>query len=632
MCGIIAYVGHQCAYPILIKGLKRLEYRGYDSAGVALLDEQGNLSVFKEKGKVAQLEQMVESQAGTGKTPEGTCGIAHTRWATHGVPNKINAHPHQSYSGRFVLIHNGIIENYAQLKAELLAGHSAAAEASGIRFLSETDTEVIVQLIDFYVTEKKLDTLTAFRNVLKMLNGSYAIVLIDKEQPNVLYAARKSSPMVLGIRKQANRPAEYFVASDASPIVEYTKEVMYLNDEELLVLDVNEGIRFMNVEGEVLKPRFTQLQMGVDELEKGGYPFFMLKEIFQQPQALRDCLRGKIAAGSDEIHLPGLDEHFDRLMQAKRVLILACGTSWNAALIGEHVIERYCRIPVEVEYASEFRYRYPVIHPDDFVIALSQSGETADTLAAVELAKSSGAFVYALCNVLGSSLARQSHACTYLNVGPELGVASTKAFSAQVALLVLLGWRLADAKGLLSSQELSSMIEEMLQIPEKVQEILAAEERISQLAVRFTYARNFIYLGRGYNFPVALEGALKLKEISYVHADAYAAAEMKHGPIALIDEEMPVLVIATQSEIYEKMVSNIQEVKARKACVLALVTDGDSLIPSLADFCLPIPAARECLCPILATVPLQLLAYHVAVAKGRNVDQPRNLAKSVTVE
>lgn len=629
MCGIVAYLGDQTAYPILIKGLKRLEYRGYDSAGVALIDDACNMTVYKAKGKVSQLEQMIGEQS-----TAGHCGIAHTRWATHGAPNQINAHPHVSNSGRFALIHNGIIENYAPLKQELLD--------KGVVFQSETDTEVIVQLMDYYIHRYDMDIYHAFKAVLERVEGAYAIVLMDKENPDHLIAARKGSPMVMGMRTSSAGTPEYFIASDASPIVEYTKDVLYLNDMEILSLDKKAGIQLTDIKGLPIEPYFVTVNLSVDELEKAGYPFFMMKEIFQQSTSLEDCLRGRIKyAGKDkfednaesaEIFLPVLEEHYDRIKNARRVLILACGTSWNAALIGEHLIEQFCRIPVEVEYASEFRYRNPVVYPDDFVIALSQSGETADTIAAVDKAKSSGAFIYCLCNVVGSSLARMSDDCTYLNVGPEMGVASTKAFSAQVLLLALFSLRLSQKMGFVSQPELVSYIKSVRKLPAQVAAVLETSDRIKELAYHFTFAKNFIYLGRRYNFPVALEGALKLKEISYVHADAYPAAEMKHGPIALIDEDMPVLVIATESDLYDKLMSNVQEVKARRGRVIAVITEGDEVMTKIADYCMVVPRTEEFLCPILATVPLQLFAYHVAVAKGRNVDQPRNLAKSVTVE
>lgn len=617
MCGIVAYLGDQTAYPIVIKGLKRLEYRGYDSAGVALIDDAGSMTVYKSKGKVSHLEQMIGDQPVTGH-----CGIAHTRWATHGAPNQVNAHPHVSNSGRFALIHNGIIENYAPLKQELLE--------KGVTFQSETDTEVLVQWMDYCIQLYDQNMVKAFKAVLEKVEGAYAIVLMDKAHPDTLIAARKGSPMVMGVRQNPGERPEYFIASDASPIVEYTKELMYMNDREVLMLDLNHGIHLTDLKGLPIEPYFTTVNLSVDELEKAGYPFFMMKEIFQQPSSLEDCLRGRIT--ETEIILSGLEAHFDRIRRSRRVLILACGTSWNAALIGEHLLEQFCRIPVEVEYASEFRYRNPVVYADDFVIALSQSGETADTLAAIEKAKASGAFVYSFCNVVGSSLARMSDECTYLNVGPEMGVASTKAFSAQVLLLALFSLRLAQKMDLLSQSQLLTYLNAIRALPEQVASILEQSEQIKALAAHFTFAKNFIYLGRRYNFPVALEGALKLKEISYVHADAYPAAEMKHGPIALIDEDMPVLVIATQSDLYDKLMSNVQEVKARRGRVIAVITEGDTMMPGLADFCMQIPATEEFLCPVLATVPLQLFAYHVAVAKGRNVDQPRNLAKSVTVE
>lgn len=614
MCGIVGYIGQNQAYPILIQGLKRLEYRGYDSAGLAIIDGENHLNVYKAKGKVSELEQF-----SLDKNIDGTIGIAHTRWATHGEPSSLNAHPHYSESESLALIHNGIIENYAALKTMLIE--------KGYHFRSRTDTEVLVHLIDFIRDGQRCDLLTAVRVALCQVIGSYAIALLDRDNPDQIIAARKSSPLVVGIGENA-----YYLASDVSPIVEFTKEVIYLKDEEVVVIDRAKGIRVVTLENCEQQPEVVQIEMTLTQLEKGGFPHFMLKEIFEQPQTLRNCMRGRINIEGTNVSLSAVIDHKKRLLAAKRVIIVACGTSWHAGLIGESLIESMCRLPVEVEYASEFRYRNPVIREDDLVIALSQSGETADTLAAVELALSQGAFVYGICNVVGASIPRMTHTGSYIHVGPEIGVASTKAFSGQVTVLAMLALTLAKEKGLIDDVRLQSCIQELISIPDKIEKILSLNDLIKNLSIPFTFARNFIYLGRGFSYPVALEGALKLKEISYIHAEGYPAAEMKHGPIALIDADMPVIVLATRSSTYDKVVSNVQEIKARNGRVIAIVTEGDELISELADYTIGIPTTVECLDPLLSVIPLQLLAYHIAVNKGRDVDQPRNLAKSVTVE
>ncbi len=614
MCGIVGYIGPQKAYPVLIKGLKRLEYRGYDSAGVALVSEDGQLNVYKTRGKVSDLETFVAQ-----KDISGTTGIAHTRWATHGEPCSANAHPHCSASGRLALVHNGIIENYSVLKEKL--------QAKGYHFHSNTDTEVLVQLIEYIQTTGKLDLLTAVQLALQEVIGAYAIALLDRNHPDTIIAARKSSPLVVGIGQ-----GEYLLASDATPIVEYTDKVVYLDDEEIAVIRKNEPLKIVNLHNVECPHEVKTVTMKLGQLEKDGYPHFMLKEIFEQPDCIYDCMRGRISADENNVVLSAVIDHKERLLAARRFVIVACGTSWHAALIGKQLIEDFCRIPVEVEYASEFRYRNPVISPDDVVIAISQSGETADTLAAVELAKSRGAFIYGICNVVGSSIPRNTHTGSYIHVGPEIGVASTKAFTGQVTVLTMLALTLARAKRSMDEKQFLEVVHELAHIPDKMKEVLDRNKAIARLAKMFTYARNFIYLGRGYSYPVALEGALKLKEISYIHAEGYPAAEMKHGPIALIDEEMPVVVIATQNGLYEKVLSNIQEIKARKGRVIALVTRGDTVVSRLADTCIELPATLGCLEPLVATVPLQLLAYHIAVCRGMDVDQPRNLAKSVTVE
>ena len=614
MCGIVGYIGKRDAYPVLIKGLKRLEYRGYDSAGVALIDKKRRLNVYKTKGKVSDLEAFVSQ-----KDVSGTIGIAHTRWATHGEPCQANAHPHFSSSENLALIHNGIIENYATLKEKL--------QKKGFIFKSSTDTEVLVQLIEFFQLSNHLDLLTAVQLALHEVIGAYAIAVLDKNNPDEIITARKSSPLVVGIGKD-----EFFLASDATPIVEYTDKVVYLQDGEIAVIRRDKALEVVNLDNVLQNPEVRTVEMNLGQLEKGGYPHFMLKEIFEQPDCINDCMRGRINADGDKVVLSAVIDHKERLLKARRFVIVACGTSWHAGLIGKQLIESFCRIPVEVEYASEFRYRDPVIHEDDVVIAISQSGETADTLAAIELAKEKGAFIYGICNAVGSSIPRITDTGSYIHVGPEIGVASTKAFTGQVTVLTMLALTLAKEKGSMTDEKYLEVIRELTVIPAKIKKILISNPKIAELSRIFTYAHNFLYLGRGYSFPVALEGALKLKEISYIHAEGYPAAEMKHGPIALIDAEMPVVVVATHNAMYEKIMSNIQEIKVRKGKVIALVTEGDTVISKLADDCIELPETLECLEPLIATVPLQLLAYHVAICKGKNVDQPRNLAKSVTVE
>lgn len=616
MCGIVGYIGKRQAYPVLIKGLKRLEYRGYDSAGIALYTDAGHLQVYKTKGKVADLEQYV-----AGKDTTGTVGIAHTRWATHGEPSATNAHPHLSTSGNIVLIHNGIIENYAVLREQL--------QRKGITFRSQTDTEVLVQLIEYVQTKKHTDLLTAVRVTLRQVIGAYAIALIDQRNPDQIIAARKSSPLVVGIGED-----EFFLGSDASPIIEYTDKVIYLEDKEIAV--ITRGKKkpdFCTINNSELLHDIQTIDLDIKQIEKGGYPHFMLKEIFEQPQCLMDCMRGRVNIEANNVVLSAVIDYKERLINPGRIIIVACGTSWHAGLIGKLLIECICKIPVEVEYASEFRYRKPVINPTDVVIAISQSGETADTLAAVELARKRGAFIYGICNAVGSSIPRATHTGSYIHVGPEIGVASTKAFTGQVTVLAMLALALGKERGSISGEKYQSIVRELHDIPRKQEELLRRNEgKIRDIARVFTYARNFIYLGRGYNYPVALEGALKLKEISYIHAEGYPAAEMKHGPIALIDEEMPVVVLATQNDLYDKLMSNIQEVKTRHGRVIAIVTEGDTRVAALADAYIEVPRTTECLEPLLSTIPLQLLAYHIAVCKGKDVDQPRNLAKSVTVE
>lgn len=611
MCGIVAYVGHRQAQDIVIKGLKRLEYRGYDSAGIALLN--GGLNVYKKKGKVSELEDYLK-----GKNLDSTIGIGHTRWATHGEPNDCNAHPHYSASGKLAIIHNGIIENYNSLKQELIR--------KGHKFLSDTDTEVFIHFIEDIKDKEKCSLEEAVRLALTKVVGAYAIVIMSLEDPNLLVAARKGSPLVVGVGKD-----EYFLASDATPIVEYTNEVIYLNDQEIVVIRDGE-LSIKNTANLPLTPYIQTVDLELEAIEKGGFEHFMLKEIFEQPRSIKDCMRGRLDSQTGRLILGGLREYVNKLVNADRILIVACGTSWHAGLVAEYFFEEFCRIPVEVEYASEFRYRNPVIREGDVVIAISQSGETADTLAAIELAKSKGAIIFGVCNVVGSSIARATHAGAYTHAGPEIGVASTKAFTAQLTVLSMIALIVAQKKGSVTEQKLHELLVEMENIPAKVERALKLNDQIKEIADIFKDARNFIYLGRGYNFPVALEGALKLKEISYIHAEGYPAAEMKHGPIALIDEEMPVVFIATKDSSYEKVVSNIQEVKARKGRVIAIVTEGDNQIPKMSEFTIEVPAVHEALMPLVSVIPLQLLSYHIAVMRGCNVDQPRNLAKSVTVE
>ena len=614
MCGIVGYLGKKDAFPILIKGLRRLEYRGYDSAGVALINDNGDLNVCKTKGKVDNLVEYCND-----KNVSGSVGIAHTRWATHGEPSAVNAHPHYSESRNLAIIHNGIIENYADLKVKL--------QAKGVTFRSETDTEVLVQLVEYVMERKELDLLTAVQVALYQVIGAYAIAIIDKRHPDQIIAARKQSPLVVGIGED-----EFFLGSDASPIVEYTDKVVYLEDGNIAVLKRGEDLKVVSILGEEQELVVKKVDINLGQLEKGGFPHFMLKEIFEQPDCLTKCMRGRVNVDTDNIVLSAVIDYKQQLLQAKRFIIVACGTSWHAGLIGKQMIEQLCRIPVEVEYASEFRYRHPVITNEDVVIAISQSGETADTLAAVQLAKDNGAFIYGICNAIGSSIPRATDTGSYIHVGPEIGVASTKAFTGQVTVLTMLALALAKEKGTISNDDYMHIVKELHEIPAKIKEVLKLNDRIADLSRTFTYARNFLYLGRGFSYPVALEGALKLKEISYIHAEGYPAAEMKHGPIALIDSDMPVVVIATHNGMYEKVISNIQEVKARKGKVIAIVSEGDTTISKIADEVIALPDTIECLEPLLATIPLQLLAYHVAVCKGLNVDQPRNLAKSVTVE
>ena len=614
MCGIVGYIGKRPAYPILIKGLHRLEYRGYDSAGVALINDQNELTVLKTKGKVADLERYAES-----KDTSGTIGIAHTRWATHGEPNDRNAHPHYSQSKNLAIIHNGIIENYAVLKAAL--------QKEGFTFQSDTDTEVLVQLIEYVQQNNHCDLCQAVQLALQEVIGAYAIAVIERGNPDLIIAARKSSPLVVGIGED-----EFFLASDATPIVEYTHEVVYLEDEEVAIIERNKPLKIVNFKN-VEKPlHIKTLEMSISQLEKGGYPHFMLKEIYEQPRTIIDCIRGRINPEGTDVILSGVLDHQEKFLHANRIIIVACGTSWHAGLIGEHLIEDLCRIPVEVEYASEFRYRHPIVRPDDIVIAISQSGETADTLAAVEIARKAGAFIYGICNVIGSSIPRATDSGSYIHVGPEIGVASTKAFTGQVTVLAMLALTIGKLRGSIEPERYHQLIRQLQLIPQKMKTVLGLSDQLADLSKIFTYAHNFIYLGRGYNYPVALEGALKLKEISYIHAEGYPAAEMKHGPIALIDNEMPVIAIATTDSVYEKTISNIQEIKARHGRVVALVTEGNHDVAAMADHVIEIPQVDECLMPLVVSIPLQMLAYYIAINKNRNVDQPRNLAKSVTVE
>jgi glucosamine--fructose-6-phosphate aminotransferase (isomerizing) len=624
MCGIVAYIGPKEAYPIILKGLKRLEYRGYDSSGVALLHNDGptakvptalsnDLRVYKKKGKVAELEDSL-----VGKDLHAHAGMGHTRWATHGEPNDRNAHPHQSASGRLAMIHNGIIENYTQLKQEL--------SRKGYHFTSDTDTEVLLNFIEDIQKNNQCGLEEAVRIALKRVVGAYVIVLLDRDSPDTLIAARKGSPLVIGIGK-----GEHFLASDASPIIEYTKEVVYVNDYELAILKADELV-LKNLGNEKITPFVQKLDLEMAAIEKGGYDHFMLKEIFEQPDTIFDCLRGRLDAVKGTITMAGIQQHIDRLTKANRIIIVACGTSWHAGLVAEYIFEELCRIPVEVEYASEFRYRNPVVHPGDVIIAISQSGETADTIVAIEKAKEQGAFILGVVNVVGSSIARISNAGAYTHAGPEIGVASTKAFTAQLAVLTMIGLKIAREKGTIDSTRYMQLLAELHAVPEKVKEVLKLDSAIRQLAGKYKDAKDALYLGRGYNFAVALEGALKLKEISYIHAEGYPAAEMKHGPIALVDEHLPVVFVATRDSYHEKIVSNIQEIKARKGRVVAVISQGDSIIEGMAEDLMRIPEADELIAPMLSVIPLQLLAYYIGVAKGYDVDKPRNLAKSVTVE
>lgn len=614
MCGIVGYLGSREAYPILVKGLRRLEYRGYDSAGVALVNGKGALSVYKTKGKVDDLENYCAD-----KDVSGNVGIAHTRWATHGEPSSRNAHPHYSQSKNLAIIHNGIIENYADLKKKL--------QDKGVVFRSDTDTEVLVQFVEYVQQRKSLDLLTAVQLVLHEVIGAYAIAIIDKRDPDTIVAARKQSPLVVGIGEN-----EFFLGSDASPIIEYTSRVVYLEDGNIAVMTRGKELQVVNMYNIRLPHEVKTVDISLGQIEKCGYPHFMLKEIFEQPECLTNCMRGRVNVEGDNVTLSAVIDYRKQLLAAERIIIVACGTSWHAGLIGKQLIENLCRIPVEVEYASEFRYRNPVVSEKDVVIAISQSGETADTLAAVNLSKERGAFIYGICNAIGSSIPRATDTGSYIHVGPEIGVASTKAFTGQVTVLAMLALALGWERGTIARAEYERIVKELVTIPSKIEEVLKVNDRVKDLSRTFTYARNFIYLGRGYNYPVALEGALKLKEISYIHAEGYPAAEMKHGSIALIDSDMPVVVIATHNAMYEKVLSNIQEIKARKGRVIALVSKGDDTISHIADECIELPDTIECLEPLIASIPLQLLAYHTAVCKGKNVDQPRNLAKSVTVE
>lgn len=616
MCGIVGYIGFRDAYPVLIQGLKRLEYRGYDSAGVALINDEGAMNVYKEKGKVSNLEAIASQRDTTGKI-----GIAHTRWATHGEPSAVNAHPHVSQSGRLALVHNGIIENYSSLKA-LLA-------KEGYTFKSSTDTEVLVQLIEYMQKkyDKSLENATIM--ALRMVVGAYAIAVIDKDHPDKIVVARKSSPLVIGIGADHK---EFFIASDALPIVQYTKQMVYLNDNEVALLKIGKKIEINNLNYEDITPEVKEVNISLESLEKGGFEHFMLKEIYDQPRCIADCMRGRLLLNEKRIVLSTMNLHRERLLKAQRFIIVACGTSWHAGLIGKQLIEQWANVPVEVEYASEFRYRNPVILPDDVVIAISQSGETADTLAAFQLAKENNAMCFGIVNVVGSSIARASDTGIYIHVGPEIGVASTKAFTGQVTVLTIFALALGHERGTISQEEYEKTIEELGNIPEKIKSVLAKNDEIKDIARSLTYAENALYMGRGFNYPVALEGALKLKEISYIHAEGYPAAEMKHGPIALIDENMPVLFVATHHQLYKKIISNIEEVKARNGRILAVVTEGDEAVKKIAEATIEVPPTLAPLAPLLSVIPLQLIAYHVAVEKGLNVDQPRNLAKSVTVE
>ena len=614
MCGIVGFIGNDQAYPILVKGLKRLEYRGYDSAGVAMI-ENSDFNLYKCKGKVADLESLVAT-----KDISGTIGMGHTRWATHGVPNDVNAHPHLSGDGNLVLIHNGIIENYASLKEAL--------KNQGHHFVSDTDTEVLVHFIEEIQIKTGVDLFEAVRTALAEVVGAYAIVVMDKRNPDQLICAKKSSPLVIGV----GADGDFYIASDATPIIEYTKNVVYLEDEEVALLDRNAGLKIVTIQNQQKTPFIQALELKLEAIEKGGYDSFMLKEIHEQPRSVRDSIRGRLNINLGTMKMSGVDQNESKWVEADRILIVACGTSWHAGLVAEYLFEEFARVPVEVEYASEFRYRDPIIRPGDIVIAISQSGETADTLAAIELAKEKGAFIFGVCNVVGSTISRATHSGAYTHAGPEIGVASTKAFTAQVTVLYQLALAVAEKRGTMTRERMQRLMVELNSIPDKIEEVLKTNAIVETIAEIYKDARNALYLGRGYSFPVALEGALKLKEISYIHAEGYPAAEMKHGPIALIDDEMPVFVIATQGHSYEKVVSNIQEVKARKGKIIAIVTAGDRTVKDLADHAIEIPKTDDSLVPIISVIPLQLLAYHVAVMRGCNVDQPRNLAKSVTVE
>jgi len=615
MCGIVGYIGHREAYPIIIKGLKRLEYRGYDSAGIALYDGT-DIKLSKTKGKVADLEERLEKEIST----SGTLGIGHTRWATHGVPNDVNSHPHYSNSGDLVIIHNGIIENYESLKKELIK--------RGYTFKSDTDTEVLINLIEDVKKKEKVKLGKAVQIALNQVIGAYAIAVFDKHKPNEIVVARLGSPLAIGIGED-----EFFIASDASPFIEYTKNAIYLEDEEMAIVRRHKGIKIRKIRDDSLvAPYIQELQLNLEQIEKGGYEHFMLKEIYEQPSAILDTFRGRLLSNDAIIKMAGIEDNMKKFLNANRIIIVACGTSWHAGLVAEYIFEDLARIPVEVEYASEFRYRNPIIHENDVVIAISQSGETADTLAAIKLAKSKGAFVFGVCNVVGSSIARETHAGAYTHAGPEIGVASTKAFTTQITVLTLIALRLARAKGTISSSDFRTQLIELELIPEKVKKALESDTYVKTVAAIYKDAKNFLYLGRGFNFPVALEGALKLKEISYIHAEGYPAAEMKHGPIALIDENMPIVVIATKKGHYEKVVSNIQEIKSRSGKIIGIVTEGDEQVKNLADHVIEVPETIESLTPLLTTIPLQLLSYHIALMLGKNVDQPRNLAKAVTVE
>ena len=614
MCGIVGYIGSKKAYPIMIKGLKRLEYRGYDSAGVAMISDSGDLNVYKAKGKVDNLTEYCSD-----KDVSGCVGIAHTRWATHGEPSARNAHPHYSSTRNLAIIHNGIIENYADIKTQL--------QAKGVEFKSDTDTEVLVQLVEYIMVKKNLPLVEAVQVALHQVIGAYAIAIIDKRDPRQIIAARKQSPLVVGIGED-----EFFLGSDASPIIDYTDKVVYLEDGNIAVIRLAEELKVISILGKEQELKVKTVDIDLGQIEKGGYEHFMLKEIFEQPECLMNCMRGRINVEGNHVTLSAMIDYRQQLLGAKRIVIVACGTSWHAGLIGKQLFESLCRIPCEVEYASEFRYRNPVVTKDDVVIAISQSGETADTLAAIQLAKEQGAFIFGICNAIGSSIPRATNTGTYIHVGPEIGVASTKAFTGQVTVLSMLALCLAAERKTISEDLYKQMVKELTQIPAKMEQALNTNEQIEHLAPIFTYAKNCLYLGRGYNYPLALEGALKLKEISYIHAEGYPAAEMKHGPIALIDSEMPVFVIATRDRLYEKVISNIQEVRARGGRVTALVTEGDTQIQKFADHIITLPDTLECFQPLIASIPLQLLAYHIAICKGKDVDRPRNLAKSVTVE